>query len=44
MFDSSENEILQTFFAKTGAALTISSTFASPEGTTVSHCHTINPC
>ena len=33
-----------TFFAKTGAALTNSSTFASPEGTTVSHCHTINHC
>ena len=29
-----------TFFAKTGAALTNS----SPEGTTVSHCHTINHC
>ena len=27
-------------FAKTGAALTNSSTFASPEGATVSHCHT----
>ena len=32
------------FCAKTGAALTNSSTFASPEGTTVSHCHTINHC
>ena len=45
MFYSSENEILQwPFFAKTGAALTNSNTFASPEDTTVSHCHTINHC
>ena len=43
MFYSSENEILQwPFFAKTGAPFANSSTFASPEGTSVSLCHTIN--
>ena len=43
-FTAPKMRFCSDLFAKTGAALTNSSTFASPEGTTVSHCHTINHC
>ena len=38
-FTAPKMRFCSDLFAKIGAALTNSSTFASPEGTTVSHCH-----